>query len=339
MSNHFTGLSLGPPAGDQRLDLCDLYAFQSPADKNRTVIILNANPNADALNPDAIYRVNIDTDGDYLTDIAFSYVFSKPQNGGQTVNVFAAKGAESRSPEAVGTKIIADGEVSFGAKPHIIKSGTYTFFAGSRSDAFFFDFDGIKNLFDTRGKRNFTEPHLGGKSPWTGVDSNTEANVFSTVIELATSELEPRPEIHVWGRCSVRRGGKLVAVDRAGHPSVSSFFNTDDTKEEYNASEPVNDRKRWLDQFVHLMGHTGNYTREEAIAAIDKEGILPDVLSFDPSKAAEYPNGRVFTDDVINYRLAFLTKNQCPPSGLKSHTDTLNEFPYLGTPHSKGSGA
>ena len=51
MSNHFTGLSLGPPRGDQRLDLCDLYAFQSPADKNRTVIILNGNPNADACIP------------------------------------------------------------------------------------------------------------------------------------------------------------------------------------------------------------------------------------------------------------------------------------------------
>src|SRR5262249_29721517 len=107
MSNHFTGLSLGPPLGDQRLDLCDLYAFQSPADKNRTVIILNANPNADSLHPDAIYRVNIDSDGDYLTDIAFSYVFSKPQNGRQTVDVFMATGPESRSVEAVGKKIIA----------------------------------------------------------------------------------------------------------------------------------------------------------------------------------------------------------------------------------------
>ena len=115
MSNHFTGLSLGPPLGDQRLDLCDLYAFQSPADKNRTVIILNANPNADALHPDAIYRVNIDNDGDYLTDIAFSYVFSKPQNGRQTVDVFMATGPELRSVEAVGKKIIADAEVSFGA--------------------------------------------------------------------------------------------------------------------------------------------------------------------------------------------------------------------------------
>ena len=32
MSNHFTGLSLGPPLGDQKLDLCDLYAFPSPTD-------------------------------------------------------------------------------------------------------------------------------------------------------------------------------------------------------------------------------------------------------------------------------------------------------------------
>ncbi len=83
MSNHFTGLSLGPPLGDQRLDLCDLYAFQSPTDKNRTVVILNANPNADALHPDAIYRLNIDNDGDYLTDIAFSYVFRSRRTAGK----------------------------------------------------------------------------------------------------------------------------------------------------------------------------------------------------------------------------------------------------------------
>ena len=167
------------------------------------------------------------------------------------------------------------------------------------------------------------------------MDSNTQANVFSMVVELPTSELAPKPEMHIWGRCSVRQDGKLIHADRAGHPSVSSFFNTDDTKLEYNASEPVNDRKRWLDQFVHLMGHTGNYSREEAIAEIDKERTLPDVLSFDPSKPAKYPNGRVFTDDVIDYRLAFLTKGECPPSGLKPHTDILKEFPYLGTPHQK----
>jgi uncharacterized protein DUF4331 len=335
MSNHFTGLNLGPPLGDQRLDLCDLYAFQSPADPARTVLILNANPFAEApeFHPDAIYRLAVDNDGDYLNDIAFSVVFSPLRNGKQPASVFMARGAEARSVEAVGTRIIADAEVSFGVTSNIVKSGPYTFFAGNRSDAFFFDYDGIKNLFDTSGGRNFTAPHLGGKSPWTGQDSNTESNVFSMALELPTSELGARPAIRIWGRCSVRRDGKLVHVDRAGHPSVSSFFNTDETKEEYNASEPVNDRKRWTDQFVHLMGHTGGYSRDEAIAAIDADELLPDMLTFNPSKPAKYPNGRVFTDDVIDYRLAFLTKGECPPSGLSPHTDTLREFPYLGPPH------
>jgi hypothetical protein len=337
MSNHFTGLSLGPPLGDQRLDLCDLYAFQSPTDPARTVLILNANPNADALDPDAIYRLAIDNDGDYLNDIAITYIFAPPANGRQTFDVFIATGQQARSAEAAGTKVVDGADVCFGTTPNVVTSGQYTFFAGSRSDAFFFDYDGVNNLFDTSGGRNFTAPHLGGKSPWTGVDSNAEANVFSMVIELPTDELGPDPDINIWGRCSVRRDGQLLHVDRAGHPSVSSFFNTDETKEEYNASEPAGDRERWTDQFVHLMGHTGNYTREEAIAAINAESLLPDMLTFDPAKPARYPNGRSFTDDVINHRLSFLSKGDIPPTGLKPHTDILGEFPYLGNPHPKPS--
>ncbi|MUL67418.1 hypothetical protein BOO86_23290 [Mycobacterium sp. CBMA 234] len=333
MSNHFTGLSLGPPLGDQRLDLCDLYAFQSPADPARTVLILNANPNADALHPDAIYRLAIDNDGDLLNDIAFSYVFSEPASGRQTVDVYLATGEAAESPEAVGDKIFEGVEVSFGREPVIAESDGYRFFAGARSDAFFFDFDGIKNLFDIRGGRNFTALHLSGDFPWTSVDSNTQANVCSMVMELPTAQLGATPDIRIWGRCSVRREGQLLHVDRAGHPSVSSFFNTDDTKEEYNASLPIHDRDRWMPMFVHLLGHTGGYSDEEAVAAVDSEGILPDMLTFNPSQPAKYPNGRVFTDDVIDYRLASLTKGECPPSGLSPHTDTLDVFPYLGPPH------
>ena len=85
-------------------DLCDLYAFQSPNDPSRTVIILNANPNADALHPDAIYRLNIDNDGDLVTDVALSYVFSKPQNGKQTFNVLLAKGASCARSKPSGRK-------------------------------------------------------------------------------------------------------------------------------------------------------------------------------------------------------------------------------------------
>ena len=334
MSNHFTGLSLGPPMGDQRLDLCDLYAFPSPATPDNTVLILNANPKADALHPEAIYRLAIDNDGDLRDDIAFSFVFSEPVDGRQSVDVYLATDDDAESPEAVGERIFTGVEVSFGATPNIAVSDSFTFCAGARSDAFFFDFDGIKNLFDTSGGRNFTAPHLGDTSPWTGVDSNLAANVFSIAIEMPTSALGANPDVRIWGRCSLRgEDGELLHVDRAGHPSVSSFFNTDETKEAYNAGEPVDDRERFIGQFIHLMGHTGGYSREEAIAAIDAEGTLPDMLTYNPSRPAKYPNGRTFTDDVIDYRLAFLTKGDCPPSGLSPHTDTLREFPYLGPPH------
>ncbi len=56
------------------------------------------------------------------------------------------------------------------------------------------------------------------------MDSNTEANVFSTVVELPTSELAPKPELHIWGRCSVRQDGKLIHVDRAGHAERQQLF-------------------------------------------------------------------------------------------------------------------
>lgn len=126
MSNHFTGLSLGPPLGDQRLDLCDLYAFGVSSDPSRTVLILNANPNADALHPDAVYRLNIDNDGDHLTDVAFSWVFSpSAADGSQTYSVFMATGAEARKAEAVGTKIVSDAAVSFGPQANVVSSGDY----------------------------------------------------------------------------------------------------------------------------------------------------------------------------------------------------------------------
>jgi hypothetical protein len=59
------------------------------------------------------------------------------------------------------------------------------------------------------------------------------------------------------------------------------------------------------------------------------------MLTFDPRRSAQYPNGRVFADDVINHRLSFLSKGDIPPTGLKPHPDTLTEFPYLGHPHPK----
>jgi hypothetical protein len=230
--------------------------------------------------------------------------------------------------------------VSFGPKPAIAESGPYRFFAGLRSDAFFVDFDGVLNLFDYEGGKNFTT--LAGDpkpSPWTGSDRLVNENAFSMVLELPTSELGGDPGLRLWGRVSVRQDGKLLATDRAGHPVVGSFFNEDETKEEYNAAEPAQDRERFMEQFVHVLGHTGDYSPEEARAAIDRDGLLPDMLSYDPTQPLGYPNGRLLTDHVVAHRLAFISKGEIPPDGLEPHTDLLGEFPYLGTPHAVSAAA
>ncbi len=62
---------------DARLDLTDLFAFTVPGD--RTVLIMNVNPVAptggQAFHPEAVYRLDVDTDGDHRADVAFGFVF------------------------------------------------------------------------------------------------------------------------------------------------------------------------------------------------------------------------------------------------------------------------
>jgi Domain of unknown function (DUF4331) len=335
MSNHFTGLRLGPPADDPCLDLTDLFAFQAPKDASRTVLVLNSNTFgiADAFHPEAVYRINVDNDGDAENDVAFSVVFSEPEDGRQRATVYKAVGAEARKAEAVGTPIITDADVSFGPEPNIVRSGPYTFFVGWRSDPFFVDFGGVLAAFNWPDGKNFTDLKDVDPFPWTGNDTLADYNAFSIVLELPTSELDPEPSLGIWGRVSVRRNGSLDHVDRAGHPTVASFFNTDETKEQYNRTEPAKDRELFLHQAVEILEHNGGYSAQEAEAVIDEAGLLPDMLRFDPARPAEYPNGRSLTDHVIAARLAMISNNSVPSDGLQPHDDLLSEFPYLGTPH------
>jgi hypothetical protein len=65
---------------------------------------------------------------------------------------------------------------------------------------------------------------------------------------------------------------------------VSSFFDTDDTKHEYNANDPVNDVRRCPPHGRYRRLHPRGSDR----GAIHDEGLLPDMLSFDSSKPAKY---------------------------------------------------
>lgn len=304
-----SGLSLGAPLADPRLDLCDVFAFGSPTNPARTTLVLTANPEGGPLHPDAVYRLGIDNSGDLRNDFALSFVYSSPDDGAQTVDVYLAVGKQAPTIAAVGSQVFGGVEVSFGARVTAVESGGLTFAAGARSDPAFVDRDG------------------------TGRDSRAESNVIAMVIELPNDYLSASPDVRVWGRCSMMKDRVWVHTDRVGHPSLGDFIAADDMREQYRAGEPNRDRELWMGQLIDVMARTGGYTREEAAEAINAEGTLPDVLTYNPSQPSKYPNGRTLTDDVFAYRRAFLTKGQSPASGLSPHTDILPEFPYLGPPH------
>ncbi|MFK0292734.1 DUF4331 family protein [Streptomyces sp. NPDC090442] len=316
MSHHLSGPNLRSPLDDARLDMTDLFAFTVPGD--RTVLIMNVNPVAptggQAFHPDAVYRVNVDTDGDHQADVAFSFAFSPPVDGRQTVTVYRATGDQARSHEPGGQRILADVPVSFGTEAATTESGQYRFFSGFRSDPFFADLDGIVAKFQ-----------------WTGVDWGADKNVFGIVLEMPNAELGTDPTIGVWGRVSVRQDGQLTSVDRGAHPSLTAYFNEEDAKDTYNAGEPADDWVTYREPWSAVLEHFGGYDELAAEEAL--RTVLPDILRYDRSRPAAYPNGRTLTDDVTSARLTMLTAGKVPTDHIGPHTDLLPGFPYLGAPH------
>jgi hypothetical protein len=105
-----------------------VFAFRSAEDPGKTVLIINSNPTvrppvqlaptvitSPEFHPGAVYRVNVDTDGDAQADVAFTFTFSAAENGVQTGTCYYATGAQARQPGPVGEVLTALLPVSFDA--------------------------------------------------------------------------------------------------------------------------------------------------------------------------------------------------------------------------------
>jgi hypothetical protein len=115
MSNHLSGTDVKFPGGDARLDLTDLFAFVSPDDPDKTVLIRDVDPflTAPAFHPEAVYRINVDNDGVSEVDVAFPFTFPEPQESKQTATAYLARGAEARQPAPAGDIFAAAVPVEF----------------------------------------------------------------------------------------------------------------------------------------------------------------------------------------------------------------------------------
>jgi len=323
MSNHFSAANLKAPGGDARLDLTDLFVFAAPDNPDRTVLIMNSNPfmMGNGFHPDAVYRFNIDNDGDSLPDVAFNFTFSEVKDGRQTATAFLATGSEACTREPGGEKLIEATPVSFDAMAMQVQAGPCRLFIGKRSDPFFADADGVLHWLVDGEKGDFQ---------WSGTDTFGNANILSIALEAPNDLLGRGPEIGVWITLSLCRDGQLVQMDREGNPSFNPILNPNNIKDEFNTTDPVDDVKNHLQPLTETLQRHGYPPDEARDAALT---LLPDILHYDRTRPAHYPNGRVPTDDVFSARMIFMVHGQASPQAVKPHGDLLTEFPFLGVPH------
>jgi Domain of unknown function (DUF4331) len=264
--------------------------------------------------PDAVYRINVDNDGDTQADVAFSFTFSESNGGSQTGTVHYATGSQAREPEPAGEVLIEGTPVGFDETAKPVEVGQCRLFIGVRSDPFFADGEGAFHDFQ-----------------FTGDDTFAGKNILSMALEVPNEMLGSGPEIAVWCTSSVRRNGELVQVDRYGNPSFNPFF-VDELKNQYNAGHPADDVADFLEPWSKLLesrGYPAAVARETVLT------VLPDVMHYNRNRPAHYPNGRVLMDDVYDMRMAFLTYGRVTSDGVEPHDDYLTELPFLGLPNAQ----
>jgi hypothetical protein len=322
MSHHFSGPNFAFPNADARLNFTDLFAFPKPGDGSKTILIMDVHPSV-GVNPagptttepfatNALYEIMIDTDGDAVANIAYSVRFAASKEGPLTATLRRIDGMRSDRSGDDGVVIVEGAPVSTGREPKVTTAGEYRFFAGWRSDPFFFDAQGALNNLK-----------------FTGQDFFGDKNVSSIVLEVPNSKLGSQ-NLRLWGRTVDGSSGSWVQADRGARASQEPFL-AGDEKSAYITAEPANDA-RFVPVFAHSLQHAGGYTPDEATRAA--ETLLPDVQRYQPGTPASYPsNGRALTDDAVAHFLTVLTNGKVTGDGLKPHTDLLAEFPYVGPPH------
>ena len=337
MADHLdSSTKLTSPNGDPEADITDIYIFQKPGDPAKSTLILNVNPLAPTLADEfqhgAAYDMLIDTNGDARADIGYRTTFSAKRNGRQ----FAQVVRTSREPGGDGGHdgeahevIIGHAPVSFGQQPLITTNddGEFRFFAGFRSDPFFFD------LLAFLAGLQFHNP---------GSDFFIDKNVFGIVLEVPNLRgLGASPKVGYWARTLIPQNGSpgtLAQDDQMGRPAINTVFNHGTDKDLFNITPPARQRSTvtstgntFLQNFVAALQALGGYSLSQATAIA--EILLPDILTYDYSSSAGFLNGRKLADDVIDAELSLVTNGQITSDFVGPHTDYLSQFPYLGTPH------
>lgn len=186
----------GPGSTSPGNDITDIYAFQSPADNSKMVLVLNTQGllsptgSASASFPsNVLYEFNIDNTGDNVEDLLIQCLV---QNGKMRVYGPVAAGTPGLASTVQTNGPATEVSVTpYGAASPLTATnanGT-RIFAGPRDDPFFFDL--------VRFREILAGSQTGFRNP--GVDTFAGTNVMSIVVEVPKSLLGSATTINVWG--------------------------------------------------------------------------------------------------------------------------------------------
>lgn len=167
-------------------DITDFYAFQSPANNNNMVFVVNTQgllapsaTGAAAFDSNVMLEINIDNSAtkDAIEDLVIQVTFEngKVQVYGPTAplqtGLQSTLTSDSKKVEAAISK--------YGSAPTIGSENNVQVFAGPRDDPFFFDLDQYKKIIGGTAT-GFNNP---------GTDTFKGTNVMSVVVELPKAML------------------------------------------------------------------------------------------------------------------------------------------------------
>ncbi|MGH2537416.1 MAG: DUF4331 family protein [Candidatus Promineifilaceae bacterium] len=313
-ADHLDAPGLTPPGGDTRLDINDVYAFQSPANSANSVLIMTLSPAAGVIgaldfHAGAQYDLKVNNQGSPKEEITFRLHFSPPgDDGRQAVTL-------RRLPAGKGGAVLARGMTG----EAIAVRGGGTLQAGLFDDPFFFDL----NAFLGTNGRTFCD----------GMQNNffLGLNTLAIVLELPSSQLGGN--IGVWARTELNG----AQIDRMGRPAINTVFIPNNPfepvgtepsqKNAFNAGMPRHDQRDFRGEVVdtlELFYGAGNPTAQ-ALADI----LLPDILTFDTANPGGFLNGRQLADDVIDIELGIVTNGIVTSDCVGSDSAFSGSFPYL----------
>jgi hypothetical protein len=283
-------------ANDPTADNTDLYAFVSPDRPDTVTIVANyipfeepaGGPNFFNFDPNALYTIHIDNNGDGKDDVAYEFRFRTQTRNPSTFLYNTGPITSLNDPSwnvrqfySV-TRVAGHHETTLGSNlpsppnnigprstPHYgdlaaaavnALPGGIKVFAGQRDDPFFVD---LGSIFDLGGLRPFNSLHLLPLPNAAGVDDVAGYNVHSIVLQVPIPQLvDTNPTIGVYasaGRPKVRilsptgrthDVGPFVQVSRLGNPLVNEVLIPLGQKDYWNRQDPQND-SQFVENYVN----------------------------------------------------------------------------------------